>query len=374
MKKARFLIVGSGWRSLFYVRIAKALPEHFEVCAMLCRTEEKAEKMAKEHGIVTETSIQKCRDMKPDFVVVAVNKASIPEVSVEWMNYGFTVFCETPASLDREMLQNIWQLHQAGKKLVVAEQYTSYPLYGAMLQVLEQDRIGEPYNINLSVAHEYHGTSMIRAFLREKTNTPFKVTGKNYLFDTVETVSRYEKITDGRQSPKSRVVATFEFEDGKVAWYDFNSEQYRSPIRKNYIKVQGCKGELKDKTLYYLDENYEGQQAELVVTERWMDAGADNPNPCQICEVEKIVLRGEALPEQLLYESPFGRCGLIEDEIAMAILMKGAAEYNESEDECVRKRQEERLKNALQDSYMTILLQEAVADGTTKYSEPQVWQ
>lgn len=44
MAKLRFIVVGSGWRSLFYWRIAQALPERFERCAMLCRTEEKAEK------------------------------------------------------------------------------------------------------------------------------------------------------------------------------------------------------------------------------------------------------------------------------------------------------------------------------------------
>ena len=35
MAKLRYLIVGSGWRSLFYLRVAQALPERFEVCAML---------------------------------------------------------------------------------------------------------------------------------------------------------------------------------------------------------------------------------------------------------------------------------------------------------------------------------------------------
>ena len=74
MKKHRFIIVGSGWRSLFYVRIAKALPEVFELCAMLCRTEEKAERMAKENGIYTTTSIEECKAINPGFVVVVVNK------------------------------------------------------------------------------------------------------------------------------------------------------------------------------------------------------------------------------------------------------------------------------------------------------------
>ena len=100
MGKTRFIIVGSGWRSLYYVRIAKALPEHFELCAMLCRTEEKASLMAIENGIHTTTSEEECISMKPDVVVVVVNKASIAEVAIHWLNLGFCVLSETPAALD----------------------------------------------------------------------------------------------------------------------------------------------------------------------------------------------------------------------------------------------------------------------------------
>lgn len=60
MAKLRFIVVGSGWRSLFYWRIAQALPERFELCAMLCRTEEKAEKMHQEYGVPVSTSAEQC--------------------------------------------------------------------------------------------------------------------------------------------------------------------------------------------------------------------------------------------------------------------------------------------------------------------------
>ena len=41
MSKVRYAVVGSGWRSLFYIRIAKALSETFELTALLCRTGKK---------------------------------------------------------------------------------------------------------------------------------------------------------------------------------------------------------------------------------------------------------------------------------------------------------------------------------------------
>lgn len=37
MAKIRYAIIGSGWRALFYIRIAKALPEQFEVTGILVR-------------------------------------------------------------------------------------------------------------------------------------------------------------------------------------------------------------------------------------------------------------------------------------------------------------------------------------------------
>ena len=83
MGKYHFIIIGSGWRSLYYVRIAKAMPDILRLDAMYCRTQEKADKMAEEFSIHTTTSIEECVGYKPDFAVVAVNKTSICDVSIE---------------------------------------------------------------------------------------------------------------------------------------------------------------------------------------------------------------------------------------------------------------------------------------------------
>lgn len=127
MGKYHFIIIGSGWRSLYYVRIAKAMPDILCLDAMYCRTQEKADKMAEEFGIHTTTSIEECVGYKPDFAVVAVNKTSICDVSIEWMDRGITVFSETPAALDMDSLKKLYRYHmsddkdKSDKKQVVAE-------------------------------------------------------------------------------------------------------------------------------------------------------------------------------------------------------------------------------------------------------------
>ena len=43
MSKIRFGLIGSGWRAEFYIRIAKALPEMFDLAAVMIRSKEKGE-------------------------------------------------------------------------------------------------------------------------------------------------------------------------------------------------------------------------------------------------------------------------------------------------------------------------------------------
>lgn len=361
--KARFVIIGSGWRAMYYVRIAKALPEKFELGAVLCRTQERADKISHEMAIHTTTSIEECEQYKPDFVVVAVNKSSIYEVSKEWMVKGFTVLCETPAALELEQLQELWRLRtEKGYKLCVAEQYFRYPTYAAMLSVLESQIIGEPCNVTLSVAHDYHGASLIRKILKV-TGEAFSVSGRRHTFPVTETASRYEKFRDGKVSDKRRDRISFEFENGKAAFYDFCSEQYRSPIRSNYVNVQGIRGEIKDEKVCYLDENNEPHLSCLTAEARKVVTGSSNPNLSEITEITKVSFEGK-----VVYESSFSQAGLSEDETAIADLMAGAAEYSKSGMERYP------LDEALQDAYMAILMQKAVDNpGQVIRSEKQPW-
>lgn len=325
MKTSNFIIIGSGWRSLFYVRIAKALPKVFNLQALLCRTTEKAQKIAEENSIYTTTSIEECRKLNPDFVVVAVSKKDIFNVAKEWLDYGFTVLMETPVALDEKMVEEAKSIQKSGKKLVVAEQYIFYPEYSAILKLLKEKTIGSVDYLSISCAHEYHGSSLIRNFLGE-TELPQKITSKTFAFPTVETLSRYEKFNDGRISDKKRTIALFEFANKKVALYDFDSEQYRSPIRKNLLKIQGTKGEIHDRTVYYLDENNEAKESEIVVKSKIYETENKNPNLHFVKEIEKITFEGKTL-----YEPPFGLCGLSEDETAIAQVMESTAKYSKGE-------------------------------------------
>ena len=359
MSKYHFIIVGSGWRSLYYVRVAKALPDIFQLDAMLCRTKEKADKMAEELSINTTTSIQECVDYKSDFAVIAVNKQSVCEVAMEWMDRGITVLSETPAALSVEQLKKLYEYYNAGKKLVVAEQYRNYPSNKAAIRLIKSGILGDVSCMNISLAHEYHGFSLIMAYLGITAGDNYNVSAKIYEFPTTQTLTRYDKYMDGRVTDKKRCIATFEFDNGKVAWYDFDSEQYRSPIRKNTVKIQGVRGEMIDDTIYYLDDNNEGCTEKIKTEIRTTTTDNENPNLSTICEVEKITCNGK-----VLYEPEWGMCNLTEDETAIAALMEGTAMYSRGEADSPYP-----IEDALADAYAAILLEEAAKTGKKIYSK-----
>ena len=121
MKPLSFVIVGSGWRAMFYVRIALRYPQCFKLCYLLCRTPEKAERIHREYGIPVTTEARLCEDARPDFVVVAVDRSSKLEVTKRWLGKGFAVLSETPAALTVDELEELWALRQNGARLQIAE-------------------------------------------------------------------------------------------------------------------------------------------------------------------------------------------------------------------------------------------------------------
>lgn len=355
MKPLNFIVAGSGWRSLFYARIAKAYPEYFHLSAFLCRTREKAEYLQKEYGIHAVTDEELCRSMKPDFVVVAVNKDSLFPVTREWVLKGYPVLCETPAAMKLEDLNELWRLRtEAGGKISVAEQYFLYPAYQTALRVIKEGYLGDTYMVNLSAVHDYHGVSLIRRFLDVGFQN-MKIYGKEYTYPVVETDSRNGLIEDGRMKESRRVRLTFEFDGGKTAFYDFDGIQYHSRIRSRHLNVQGPKGELDDWTLRWVDEDNRARSQ--MILEEPFGAGT---------EIRAVFLEGKEL-----YRNPFYALGaerrLPQDETAIGSLMLGMKRFIEDGTETYP------LSEGLQDAYVRILMEEALKEGKEVKSETQVW-
>ncbi len=343
MSKIRYIVIGSGWRAMFYARIAAALPEDFELCALYCRSREKADKVFKETGAHTTTSIEECIACKPDFAVIAVSKGDIFKVAEEWLDRGIPVLCETPLGSSVDEIRHIWQLHKDGALIQTAEQYHLYPTYSAMLALLGENIMGEPYNITLSAIHDYHGVSIIRKVLRINQE-PFKIYGREHIFPVVETMSRYEKFYDGRTADKGRTRLTLDY-GKKCGFYDFCSVQYRSFIRDRYINIQGVKGECTNRTYIYLDRDFLPHRDSLEITE-------ENGGVSSIC------FKGREL-----YKNEFSAL-MPEDETAIAKMLMGMKKYIKTGEEIYS------VKDALTDSFTALKMIEAAESGLEIWADP----
>lgn len=353
MKPLSFIIVGSGYRAMFYVRIARMHPEQFELKYMLCRSEEKAERLAREQGVPTTVSWEMCADSRPDFVVVAVNKDSIADVASEWIMRGYPVVTETPAGVSVEKLKMLWDLKvNHGGRIMVCEQYHRYPVLAGGLKAIDEGKLGDPYAVYLSVAHDYHGTSLIRRMLRIGSE-PVKMRGSRYELPVTETDSRYGEITDGRVAKKFRDHVIMEFASGKTAFYDFSGVQYHSYIRSRHLTVQGQDGEWSDTILRYVNEDHLPEKEYLLPY---------LPSRYRELETEELrTLCGSWRPELLLEQA--------QDEYAMATMLYDMRDYLAGGDEVYP------LAEALEDAYLWKLMQEAAANpGKEILSEKMPWQ
>ena len=186
---------------------------------MLCRTHEKAYTMAQKYGVPTTTSEEVCEQAAPDFVVIAVTKGGLFGEIKKWSDKGFPILSETPAGVNIADLKEIWNMTRAGAKIQIAEQYHRYPFIAAGLKVIKEGKIGEPQSVNLSVAHDYHGISLIRRMLQPENHMDLRLKylhGEQYVFPVTETDSRIGIITNGEVKDRTRVVITMHFTN---AWH-----------------------------------------------------------------------------------------------------------------------------------------------------------
>ena len=333
-----YLIVGSGYRAKFYARIAKTYPALFSAL-FLCRSEEKAALMQYETGVPAVCSTEEAAAFRPDFIVIAVNKTSITDVSIEWVNRGYPVLMETPAGMTREQLLQLWNLSQNSARIAVAEQYHRYPDMIAGLQAVSEGRIGTPCSAYLSLAHDYHGMSLLRRMLLTEGES-YSIRGERTMYPVTETDSRTGPLPGNPVRERARDLVWVSFDSGKKALYDFSGVQYHSFIRSRHVLVRGDRGEWCDTVLYCLDNHGQPVREELrpVIPERYR-------------ELDTALLRdARRVP----------RAGLsmdnLQDEFAMASMLYDMKDFLENGTEVYP------LREALEDAYFRILMEEALAE------------
>ena len=258
-----FLIVGSGYRSEYFGRVARTYPELFRAM-YLCRSQAKTELMQAHTGLPATVSEEEAKAFSPDFIVIAVDRGHMAEVAETWVKKGFPVVTETPVGATPEQLAGLWKLEREGGRIVCCEQYFRQPLLAAGLRAVSDGLIGTPSSMYLSLLHDYHGASLIRKCLNVSADEPYSVFGEALDEPVTETDSRGGAILDGRVRTDRRMTAMIAFESGKRAVYDFCPIQYRSYIRSRHLTLRGDRGEWSDTVISFVNSRNEPEKLFLL--------------------------------------------------------------------------------------------------------------
>lgn len=348
-------IVGSGWRAEFFLRIAKELPDKFEVCGLVTRSVEKGLKLENIFGIKTYRTIDDLlRFSNPSFIVVCVSGNIAPAITTELANRDIPVLAETPPAPDINGLIELNKLTEKGAKIQVAEQYHLQPLHAARIAIANSGRLGEITQAQVSFSHGYHGISIIRKLLgigfedavinAFKFKSPFVAgPGRNGLSDE-------EVITEGNQE-----IALLDF-NGKFAVYDFAKDQHRSFVRGNRILVRGNRGEINNNEVRYLKDFRTPIEYELIEK----NAGLNG-------NIEGYYVKGVLGGDEWVYINPFIPGKLSDDEIAVASCLAKMDSYIKGGPEFYS------LAEASQDHYLGMMITVAVTTGEKVVTSRQPW-
>ncbi|MBR4038937.1 MAG: Gfo/Idh/MocA family oxidoreductase [Clostridia bacterium] len=333
MKKIRYAVVGNGWRAMFFVRAALNLPEIFELTGVWCRSEEKARAFEAAHGVKGFWELDKLLETKPDFVVSCLTKAAMPGMIMELLSRGVPVLSETPLATDEKTLGEMRDLQkQTGTPLEMAEQYFLYPNHQARRALIEKGVIGDVWNVWMSMMHDYHGISMLRAYLGEESEN-VTIRARKLTTPIVHTGGRPGLVAGGEIENEYRVLAQFDFGGGRVGMHDFAGSQYHSAIRTNHLRILGTRGEIFDDEV------------------RWVQADGRPAKAKLVYHHDEITgtLRAIDFDGQRVYENPFRwDVAMTEDDIAVCTVMKRFSEALAGA--------EMHYPYAFRDSYLSIVL------------------
>lgn len=343
-----YLIVGSGYRSEYFGRIASEHPDLFKAM-FLCRSEEKVKLVSGHTGIPATTDLNEALAINPDFVVVAVDREHVADVTEEWVLRGYPVVAETPVGSSVEKLEKMWMLSETkGAKIVCCEQYHRHPVLAMGLDSVKEGLLGIPRTGYLSLVHDYHAASILRRMLLV-FGEDYVMRGERKTSPVTETDSRYGAFYDGRVGQEERDIVHISYESGKSAVYDFASVEYRSFIRSRHITVRCENGEWSDRLLYFVDSGHEPKRKFLM---------PDIPEKYRALDTQ-------ALRDSRRVWQPELQLDTIWDEYAIATMLLDMKEY------IAGGKSPYPLKEALDDALFWLMLQDAVKDPWKEIHVPE---
>jgi len=316
---SKFGIVGSGWRSRFFLKLANLLPDRLEVVGIVGRNVERAEQAAAQWGVRPYGSLAELVAAgHPDFVVSAVPWNVTPEVTRAAVELGTPVLCETPPAPDLDGLRSLWGAVGASGLVQVAEQYALMPSHASRLALARGGAIGQVTSVQVSSTHMYHAVSLMRTFLRTRFG-PATASARTFAAPLINPLVKDAWTDDDQLHDAGTIIATIDF-GGGMGLYDFTDNQWHNQLRSRRIVIRGSAGEIVDDEVVRLVAPRTIVRSQLVRRQTGYDLDLDGFDTDHI-----------SLGDTILYRNPFIGLRLSDEEIAIATLLLAMAAWRRDE-------------------------------------------
>ena len=350
-----FAVVGGGWRSRFYLRVAQALPDRFCCVGMVVRDPQKGLSQERAFGVTTHRTLDALlAACSPTFVVTSVPWAANPGLVGELVDRGQWVLSETPPAPDLDGLRALWSHVGETGRVQVAEQYIYQPRHAARLEVARSGMLGTVTQAQVSAAHGYHGVSLVRHYLGIGYED-VAIRAREWSAPLVAGPGRDGPPTEERLGTSTQTLAWLDWGE-RFGVFDFTGDQYFSWVRSERVLLRGERGEVNNAEVRWLPRFDEPAMATL----RRETAGAGG-------NLEGMYLKGFLLGPRWVYRNPLAPGRLADDEIAVGTVMLRMAEYVHGGGAPYP------LAEACQDHYLSLLINEAARTGEVVRSERQPW-
>ena len=351
-----FGIVGVGWRTEFYLRIAKACPDQFTVSGIVGRNPAKAAAIASRFNVPLYPSVEELvRAAKPDFVVTSLPWDTNPAILKLLASLNMPILSETPPASSVEEMNELCSLVSGdGAKIQVAEQYCLQPHHAARLAFARSGKIGRVTQAQVSVAHGYHGISLIRRFLGIGFENA-KITATAFKSPIVKGPGRAGQPEREEIVESEQVIAHLDFGD-RLGIFDFTGNQYFASIRDPRVLVRGERGEIFNDSAVYLKDFLTPIRVSFI-----------RHNAGEHGNLEGHYLKGIQVGEEWLYRNPAAPGALFDDEIAIADCLFKMANYVAGGDAFYP------LAEACQDRYLDLAIAESLRDNRPVDTTTQAW-
>lgn len=352
-----FAIVGSGWRSEFFLRLARQAPAHLRVSGVVTRSAERGAEVEAAWGVPTFRTVSALlAATRSDFVIPSVPWPVTPAVTEELVRAGATVLAETPPAADLDGLRALWAAVGDSGRVQVAEQYMLMPGHAVRGELVRRGAIGEVGSVQMSSTHLYHAVSMIRSLLGVGF-APATVLAQSFSSPLADPMDRDGWTDDAEPKPAETVLATLDFGGGRMGLYDFTDNQWWNPLRSRRIVIRGSLGEIVDDTLVRLVDPRSVVESRLLRRRAGVDLNLEG------VDLDHISVDGQVLWRNRTVGARFS-----EDDLAVVDLLLAMTAWCRDEGP-----EPYPLAEGCQDHLLGLAIAESLRTGAPVATTPEPW-